>query len=152
MYGYNYFHSPKECFQKLALFFKVCKMAPTLGGTSTTFKRPKSCAMRKFTHMYIYLWHIVQSSLISRNHTCIWTILKEMNKICECSHLNPVLPTYCSILHHRSKRQKPPEDGFWECSVCTYRNSPEAYKCDMCDIRKGTSTRYYFLASTYRVY
>ncbi|XP_063407400.1 RING1 and YY1-binding protein B-like [Mytilus trossulus] len=42
---------------------------------------------------------------------------------------------------NRSKRQKPPEDGFWECSVCTYRNSPEAYKCDMCDIRKGTSTR-----------
>lgn len=42
---------------------------------------------------------------------------------------------------NRSKRQKQPEEGFWECSVCTYRNSPEAYKCDMCDIRKGTSTR-----------
>ncbi|KAF2348760.1 Yaf2/RYBP C-terminal binding motif [Trinorchestia longiramus] len=29
----------------------------------------------------------------------------------------------------------------WDCSVCTYRNSPEAFKCLMCDVRKGTSTR-----------
>lgn len=29
----------------------------------------------------------------------------------------------------------------WECSVCTYRNSAEAFKCLMCDVRKGTSTR-----------
>jgi len=42
----------------------------------------------------------------------------------------------------RAKRQpKVVEDGFWDCSVCTYKNSPEAYKCDMCDVRKGTSTR-----------
>lgn len=42
----------------------------------------------------------------------------------------------------RSKRPaKPPEDGTWDCSVCTYKNSAEAYKCDMCDVRKGTSTR-----------
>lgn len=42
----------------------------------------------------------------------------------------------------RSKRPaKPPEDGSWDCSVCTYKNSAEAYKCDMCDVRKGTSTR-----------
>lgn len=25
--------------------------------------------------------------------------------------------------------------------MCTYRNSPEAFKCDMCDVCKGTSTR-----------
>ena len=42
----------------------------------------------------------------------------------------------------RSKRAKPIEEGTWECSVCTYKNSPEAFKCDMCDVRKGTSTRY----------
>ncbi|KAI1296717.1 RING1 and YY1-binding protein B [Halotydeus destructor] len=29
----------------------------------------------------------------------------------------------------------------WECSLCTFRNSPEAFKCSMCDVRKGTSTR-----------
>ncbi|XP_066997147.1 RING1 and YY1-binding protein isoform X2 [Anabrus simplex] len=33
------------------------------------------------------------------------------------------------------------EDHFWDCSVCTYRNTAEAFKCLMCDIRKGTSTR-----------
>lgn len=33
------------------------------------------------------------------------------------------------------------EEGYWDCSVCTYRNSPEAFKCEMCDVRKGTSTR-----------
>lgn len=41
----------------------------------------------------------------------------------------------------RTKRQKPVEDGSWDCSVCTYKNSQEAYKCEMCDVRKGTSTR-----------
>lgn len=33
------------------------------------------------------------------------------------------------------------EEGYWDCSVCTYRNSPEAFKCEICDVRKGTSTR-----------
>ncbi|KAH9508023.1 YY1-associated factor 2 [Bulinus truncatus] len=42
----------------------------------------------------------------------------------------------------RAKRQaKVLDEGFWDCSVCTYKNSPEAYKCEMCDVRKGTSTR-----------
>lgn len=42
----------------------------------------------------------------------------------------------------RSKRQsKLAEDNYWDCSVCTYRNSAEAFKCLMCDVRKGTSTR-----------
>ncbi|KAJ3596844.1 hypothetical protein NHX12_003244 [Muraenolepis orangiensis] len=43
----------------------------------------------------------------------------------------------------RPKRQpKPPaEDGCWDCSVCTFRNTAEAFKCMMCDVRKGTSTR-----------
>ncbi|XP_067007198.1 YY1-associated factor 2 [Anabrus simplex] len=43
---------------------------------------------------------------------------------------------------HRTKRQaKVLEDNFWDCSVCTYRNTAEAFKCLMCDVRKGTSTR-----------
>uniref|UniRef100_T1KFZ9 RanBP2-type domain-containing protein n=1 Tax=Tetranychus urticae TaxID=32264 RepID=T1KFZ9_TETUR len=33
------------------------------------------------------------------------------------------------------------DDNTWECSVCTYRNSQEAFKCLMCDVCKGTSTR-----------
>lgn len=43
----------------------------------------------------------------------------------------------------RPKRHcKPPSDeGYWDCSVCTFRNTAEAFKCMMCDVRKGTSTR-----------
>ncbi|CAM1306349.1 YAF2 (predicted) [Pycnogonum litorale] len=42
----------------------------------------------------------------------------------------------------RSKRQgKQVDDNVWDCSVCTYRNTAEAFKCLMCDVRKGTSTR-----------
>jgi hypothetical protein len=33
------------------------------------------------------------------------------------------------------------EDSFWDCSVCTFRNNAEAFKCGVCDVRKGTSTR-----------
>ena len=33
------------------------------------------------------------------------------------------------------------EDFLWECSVCTYKNNPEAFKCMMCSVSKGTSTR-----------
>ena len=46
------------------------------------------------------------------------------------------------ILCCRSKRSKMADtEGFWDCSVCTFKNPPEAFKCDMCDVRKGTSTR-----------
>ncbi|XP_014243619.1 YY1-associated factor 2 isoform X1 [Cimex lectularius] len=46
------------------------------------------------------------------------------------------------IMDKRTKRQaKVLEDNYWDCSVCTYRNTAEAFKCLMCDIRKGTSTR-----------
>uniref|UniRef100_A0A3B1IF61 RING1 and YY1 binding protein b n=1 Tax=Astyanax mexicanus TaxID=7994 RepID=A0A3B1IF61_ASTMX len=43
----------------------------------------------------------------------------------------------------RPKRQAKPsaDDGYWDCSVCTFRNSAEAFKCSICDVRKGTSTR-----------
>ncbi|CAM4564910.1 hypothetical protein R3I94_009144 [Phoxinus phoxinus] len=43
----------------------------------------------------------------------------------------------------RPKRQAKPssDDGYWDCSVCTFKNSAEAFKCMMCDVRKGTSTR-----------
>ncbi|KAM0729090.1 YY1-associated factor 2 [Formica fusca] len=40
------------------------------------------------------------------------------------------------------KRQaKVLEENYWDCSVCTFRNTAEAFKCLMCDVRKGTSTR-----------
>ncbi|XP_006818894.1 YY1-associated factor 2-like [Saccoglossus kowalevskii] len=42
----------------------------------------------------------------------------------------------------RPKRQsKSPDESYWDCSVCTYKNSAEAFKCEICDVRKGTSTR-----------
>lgn len=31
--------------------------------------------------------------------------------------------------------------GWWECSLCTYRNSADKFKCEICDLRRGTSTR-----------
>ena len=39
------------------------------------------------------------------------------------------------------KRAKVMQEGAWDCSVCTFTNSPEAFKCSICDVRKGTSTR-----------
>ncbi|KAG5267845.1 hypothetical protein AALO_G00226480 [Alosa alosa] len=43
----------------------------------------------------------------------------------------------------RPKRQPKPstDEGYWDCSVCTFKNTAEAFKCMMCDVRKGTSTR-----------
>ncbi|CAG9857789.1 unnamed protein product [Phyllotreta striolata] len=42
----------------------------------------------------------------------------------------------------RAKRSaKVLEENYWDCSVCTFRNTAEAFKCLMCDVRKGTSTR-----------
>lgn len=38
----------------------------------------------------------------------------------------------------RGKRpSKVLEENYWDCSVCTYRNNAEAFKCSMCDVRKG---------------
>ncbi|KAG8510117.1 YY1-associated factor 2 [Galemys pyrenaicus] len=47
------------------------------------------------------------------------------------------------VVSRRPKRQPKPssDEGYWDCSVCTFRNSAEAFKCMMCDVRKGTSTR-----------
>ncbi|TKS71124.1 Death effector domain-associated factor [Collichthys lucidus] len=44
----------------------------------------------------------------------------------------------------RPKRQakQTADDGYWDCSVCTFRNTAEAFKCSICDVRKGTSTRF----------
>jgi len=40
----------------------------------------------------------------------------------------------------RKKRVKP-DEGSWDCTVCTFHNTADAFKCLMCDTRKGTSTR-----------
>ncbi|MEE6502479.1 hypothetical protein FKM82_004533 [Ascaphus truei] len=44
---------------------------------------------------------------------------------------------------YRPKRQAKPsaDESYWDCSVCTFKNSAEAFKCSICDVRKGTSTR-----------
>ncbi|KAL5286203.1 YAF2 family protein [Megaselia abdita] len=41
----------------------------------------------------------------------------------------------------RRQKRKADKVELWDCSVCTFRNNPEAFKCLMCDVRKGTSTR-----------
>uniref|UniRef100_A0A8C8TYT3 RanBP2-type domain-containing protein n=1 Tax=Peromyscus maniculatus bairdii TaxID=230844 RepID=A0A8C8TYT3_PERMB len=43
----------------------------------------------------------------------------------------------------QTERQAKPasEEGFGDCSICTFRNSAEAFKCSICDVGKGTSTR-----------
>ncbi|GMT03979.1 hypothetical protein PENTCL1PPCAC_26153 [Pristionchus entomophagus] len=33
------------------------------------------------------------------------------------------------------------EGSAWDCTVCTFKNKSEAFKCEICDTRKGTSTR-----------
>ncbi|KAF8384022.1 tag-294 [Pristionchus pacificus] len=33
------------------------------------------------------------------------------------------------------------EGTAWDCTVCTFKNKSEAFKCEICDTRKGTSTR-----------
>ncbi|XP_049617448.1 YY1-associated factor 2 isoform X1 [Syngnathus scovelli] len=59
------------------------------------------------------------------------------------SFCNPRARCVPSIAVARPKRQPKPssDEGFWDCSVCTYKNTAEAFKCMMCDVRKGTSTR-----------
>lgn len=37
----------------------------------------------------------------------------------------------------RPKRQQKVIEDYWDCSVCTFSNSAEAFKCLMCDVRKG---------------
>ncbi|XP_060047545.1 YY1-associated factor 2 isoform X4 [Erinaceus europaeus] len=56
----------------------------------------------------------------------------------------PMTPRRVRVVSCRPKRQPKPssEEGYWDCSVCTFRNSAEAFKCMMCDVRKGTSTRH----------
>ena len=48
----------------------------------------------------------------------------------------------CFLCVIRSDKEIILEEPYWDCSVCTYKNSPGAFKCRMCDVRKGTSTRY----------
>lgn len=31
--------------------------------------------------------------------------------------------------------------GWWNCSLCTYKNSSDRFVCEMCDLKRGTSTR-----------
>lgn len=33
------------------------------------------------------------------------------------------------------------EVGWWNCSLCTYKNSADKFKCEICLLRRGTSTR-----------
>lgn len=48
----------------------------------------------------------------------------------------------------KRRRRSPDSVDGWECSVCTFRNKAESFRCEMCDVRKGTSTRKPRLNST----
>ncbi|RNA33200.1 YY1-associated factor 2 [Brachionus plicatilis] len=41
----------------------------------------------------------------------------------------------------RSRSTTAADDAFWDCPLCTYRNKNESFRCEMCNMRKGTSTR-----------
>ncbi len=46
------------------------------------------------------------------------------------------------IFIYRAKRSRVVvNDGTWDCSLCTYKNPSGAFRCEMCDSRKGTATR-----------
>lgn len=49
------------------------------------------------------------------------------------------LPVQC--LRPKRHAKQTADEGYWDCSVCTFRNTAEAFKCSICDVRKGTSTR-----------
>lgn len=44
-----------------------------------------------------------------------------------------------SAIRRAKRPSKVLEENYWDCSVCTYRNNAEAFKCSMCDVRKGNS-------------
>ncbi|XP_038624111.1 RING1 and YY1-binding protein-like [Tachyglossus aculeatus] len=46
-----------------------------------------------------------------------------------------------SITRLKRQAKRTSVEEFWDCSVCTFRNSVETFKCGICDVRKGTSTR-----------
>nr|CAH8822383.1 unnamed protein product [Trichobilharzia regenti] len=43
--------------------------------------------------------------------------------------------------HRVHRKLRSDDDDKWDCSVCTYINPKESYKCEICHTRKGTSTR-----------
>eukprot|EP00794_Sanderia_malayensis_P006205 gene6205-6920_t len=50
--------------------------------------------------------------------------------------------SYGSLRPKKPLKSMDENDGAsWDCSVCTFKNNAEAFKCSMCDTRKGTSTR-----------
>jgi len=50
--------------------------------------------------------------------------------------------TNLNWLVFRTKRSRViVNDGTWDCSLCTYKNPNVAFRCEMCDSRKGTATR-----------
>lgn len=58
------------------------------------------------------------------------------------SNIFDLLNSYFKCINLRAKRTKVViDDGTWTCSVCTFNNRAELFKCEMCYVRKGTSTR-----------
>uniref|UniRef100_T1GR29 RanBP2-type domain-containing protein n=1 Tax=Megaselia scalaris TaxID=36166 RepID=T1GR29_MEGSC len=41
-----------------------------------------------------------------------------------------------SPIRRQKRKMDKVEENLWDCSVCTFRNTAEAFKCLMCDVRK----------------
>uniref|UniRef100_A0A3P8U118 RING1 and YY1 binding protein b n=1 Tax=Amphiprion percula TaxID=161767 RepID=A0A3P8U118_AMPPE len=57
------------------------------------------------------------------------------------SETNLTLTFVSFVVRPKRQAKQTADDGYWDCSVCTFRNTAEAFKCSICDVRKGTSTR-----------
>ena len=52
-----------------------------------------------------------------------------------------VLKIFLNFRRKRSSQKGGADEDTWDCSVCTFKNNAEAFKCSMCGTSKGTSTR-----------
>lgn len=87
--------------------------------------------------LYTYIHRYISKGL---TYSKLILLFQNDNKITSFNLIFKILAVIGYVCF-RSKRQAKVLEDYWDCSVCTYRNTAEAFKCLMCDIRKGTSTR-----------
>uniref|UniRef100_A0A8B9XV62 YY1 associated factor 2 n=1 Tax=Bos mutus grunniens TaxID=30521 RepID=A0A8B9XV62_BOSMU len=114
--------TPRECWAALAAF--------EVSGAAAGWLARVTWPRQEFPRQLEAAWDPAAAPELER--------LRRRLSACVCSQVmgDKKSPT-------RPKRQPKPssDEGYWDCSVCTFRNSAEAFKCMMCDVRKGTSTR-----------
>ena len=86
--------------------------------------------------------HTSFSLIVIKNPTHKSTFLDQYFSVENKNNCQKILFNEFLFYIRRKRSQKGGVDeGAWDCSVCTFKNNPEAFKCAMCDVRKGTSTR-----------